>query len=438
MKLTEEEKQIRLKRCAGKSIDITNPELLKEWDYEANEDLTPQMISHGTTKLKTWWKCSKGHKWEATVNSRCRGTGCPCCANRKILVGYNDLATLNPNLIKEWNYEKNSKTPQEYFPSSNKKVWWKCSKGHEWEAAINDRSRGHRCPYCCGQRVLKGFNDIETTNPEILTEWDYSKNTIKPYELTKGSKIKPWFICSKGHSYQCAILNKVRNKGCPYCAKQKVLKGFNDLATKYPNIAATWDYDANKDLKNKNGIDISTPDKISYHSSIAVNWKCKYGHKWKTIVNVRCKFGCPKCNASVLEKNIYTILDNNNIMYDFEKTDGNARIYDFYMNFENDTYVIESDGKQHFQKWENSYYTLEYCIEHDNSKNVHCLNNNMILLRIPWIYENSDKLEPLILDFLSTKQIPQEIIDFYAQYDFSNYAEIAKEMNRRQNASKDN
>ena len=39
--------------------------------------------------------------------------------------------------------------------NSNKKVWWKCVKGHEWIASINDRSRGNGCPFCYGKNISK-------------------------------------------------------------------------------------------------------------------------------------------------------------------------------------------------------------------------------------------------------------------------------------------
>ena len=60
-----------------------------------------------------------------------------------------NLAIDNPTLAAEWHPEKNGgKTPSEYKPRSNKKVWWKCSKGHEWEQSINHRSLHQKCPMC--------------------------------------------------------------------------------------------------------------------------------------------------------------------------------------------------------------------------------------------------------------------------------------------------
>ena len=53
-----------------------------EWDYEKNGDLRPEMVSVGSAD-KVWWKCSKGHEWQATIDSRNRGNGCPICRKNK-------------------------------------------------------------------------------------------------------------------------------------------------------------------------------------------------------------------------------------------------------------------------------------------------------------------------------------------------------------------
>ena len=83
------------------------------------------------------------------VNKVTKKYGCPYCNNRKTLKGFNDLETINPTLASEWNYEKNiGLTPADVTPNSYKKVWWKCSQGHEWQAMIGNRNAGQGCPVC--------------------------------------------------------------------------------------------------------------------------------------------------------------------------------------------------------------------------------------------------------------------------------------------------
>jgi hypothetical protein len=100
-----------------------------------------------------WWKCDKGHEWQATLNNRSKGSGCPYCAGKYAIIGESDLVTVNPKLAGEWNCEKNGDLkPEDFMVGSNKKVWWKCSKGHEWQATIKNRNKGSGCPYCSGHK----------------------------------------------------------------------------------------------------------------------------------------------------------------------------------------------------------------------------------------------------------------------------------------------
>ena len=157
------------------SLLYTNPKLSLEWNYDKNGNLKPEHVAANSGK-KVWWKCQRGHEWQATIYSRNSGRGCPYCSDNKVLTGYNDLQTVNPALAKEWNYEKNNGlTPAEISPNSGKKVWWKCDKGHEWQATINSRNSGCKCPYCSGKLVIKGENDLQTVNPTLAKEWNYEK-----------------------------------------------------------------------------------------------------------------------------------------------------------------------------------------------------------------------------------------------------------------------
>ena len=68
----------------------------------------------------------------------------------------NSLLFSNPQVAKEWNYEKNGNLKPEHFAAnSNKKVWWKCEKGHEWQAAIYHRNKGRGCPICAKEKRKK-------------------------------------------------------------------------------------------------------------------------------------------------------------------------------------------------------------------------------------------------------------------------------------------
>jgi len=101
--------------------------------------------------MKLWWQCNNGHEWQAYVYARKNG-GCPYCSNLKVNDS-NSLQTLFPEVAKEWHPTKNNDlTPNDFVYGSGKKVWWKCSEGHEWYRSIEKRTNYKRgCPYCAGR-----------------------------------------------------------------------------------------------------------------------------------------------------------------------------------------------------------------------------------------------------------------------------------------------
>ena len=208
------------------SLFVSNPELSKEWDYEKNGNLRPEYVVANSGK-KVWWKCDKGHEWQATIGSRNSGRGCPCCSGNKVLTGYNDLQTVNSILAKEWNYEKNNElTPADVLSNSGKKVWWKCQRGHEWQATIDNRNKGKGCPYCSGRYPVKGENDLQTVNPTLAKEWNYEKNSgLIPADVLPNSNEKAWWKCSKGHEWQATINSRNTGCDCPFCSNKKISKG---------------------------------------------------------------------------------------------------------------------------------------------------------------------------------------------------------------------
>ena len=117
------------------------------------------------------------------------------------------LATLYPEIAKMWDYSKNTPiTPDMVFPSVHDKVWWKCEQGHEWQAAVYSRLNGNGCPYCSGQKILVGYNDLMTTNPKLAEEWHPTKNSpLTPNQVTAGSKKEVWWQCKIGHEWKSAV-----------------------------------------------------------------------------------------------------------------------------------------------------------------------------------------------------------------------------------------
>lgn len=215
--------------CAGQKVitgynDLltVNPSLASEWHPTKNGDLTPSDVMPGSNK-KVWWLGGCGHEWEAVIVSRNAGRGCPYCSSQKLLVGFNDLQTRNPELASEWHPTKNgSLTPNDVMPGTNKKVWWLCKKGHEWENSINVRNGGNDCPYCANQIVLKGYNDLATLNPRLASEWHPTKNgDLTSSDVMPGSNKKAWWICKNGHEWEAVISSRNKGAGCMACYRLK-------------------------------------------------------------------------------------------------------------------------------------------------------------------------------------------------------------------------
>ena len=130
------------------------PELVKEWDKGKNGHLTPDDFSFGSNQY-AWWKCQKcNHSWRSKISNRAvLHRGCPCCANKVVLSGINDLATRNPSLAKEWHPTKNGElTPDMVALGTAKKVWWLCPYGHTYSASVLHRGHGTNCPVCHSRR----------------------------------------------------------------------------------------------------------------------------------------------------------------------------------------------------------------------------------------------------------------------------------------------
>lgn len=367
--------------CARSGLDA----LLAQWHPERNGELTPAQLLSGSGR-KVWWMCSAGHEWQASPHARtASGTGCPVCSGKTVLPGVNDLASQRPELAAQWHREKNgSLTPESVTLHSNRKAWWRCDRGHEWQTAIAARTDDASCPYCTNRKVLAGFNDLLSRYPLVAAQWHPEKNgSLTPDQVlavsgrkfwwlgdcghewctrvevrtVRGSgcpvcsglpvaqppaepKPKPrvssrrpvtaqpgttvaqaypdlaaqwssrnpvpaeaaplassrkyWWRCSRGHEWESLLRLRLDGSRCPYCSNQKLLPGFNDLATVAPHLVPQWNRERNGDVQ---------PQAVLYSSQKRVWWRCPSGHEWRAMPYARTRrhTGCPYCtgNASM-------------------------------------------------------------------------------------------------------------------------------------------
>ena len=268
--------------------DLATLEPLLEKQWSKKNKIKPTEVSIGSHK-KVIWRCEKGHEWEAAVKSRTiNKTDCPYCSHNKVLAGFNDLATLLPDIAAEWSDRNYPLLPTQVTVFANRKAWWKCKDcGREWNTLISTRSGGSKCPYCSGYIFSKGFNDLQTTHPEIASEWSEKNLPLKPDEVNAKSRKNVWWKCRKcGNEWKSVVNARVKGTVCPVCAEREVLAGYNDLATTDSQLLSEWDYEQNK-LK---------PTEVSRTSAKRAWWKCRHGHSWsmkineRTILNKGCRF----------------------------------------------------------------------------------------------------------------------------------------------------
>jgi len=305
------------KACNGKIIVTSNclatthPVLASEWHPTKNASLSTSKVGAGTYK-KAWWKCNKGedHVWEARIKDRAnKGAGCSVCAGKKV-VKSNCLATINPEISKQWHPTLNlNLTPNKVSSGSNKKVWWKCdvAEDHEWQAAIHSRSgTGNRhdgCPMCAGKRLVLS-NSLAVKMPKVSQEWHPTKNKkLTPKDVYYNSLKKAWWKCEKGedHEWYSQIAVRSRGFGCPVCAGQKTVKS-NCVATTNPKLVKEWH-------SSRNG-KLSPLDFTAKSSKVKIWWNCEKdkSHEWlSTIKNRSNGSTCPYCDLTPQSKQELTI-----------------------------------------------------------------------------------------------------------------------------------
>ena len=292
-------------------LATTNPSLAGEWDYKLNIGLTPSDVTANSGK-NVWWHLQydipndymvenlRGKRvdfrWQAAVSDRNNGNGCPFLAGKAVWPGFNDLRTTNPELAKQWHPTKNGElTAVQVTASSNKKIWWllpydvpmeysiKHLRGKhfdfEWKTTINHRTGnyGTGCPYLNGKAVWPGFNDLQTTNPELAKQWHPTKNgELTAVQVTASSNKKVWWLypyddpkTGKHFDFEWEAIVSSRNKGtgCPFLTGKAVWSGFNDLQTVNPELAKQWHPTKNGCLK---------PTQVTANAGKKVWWLLSY------------------------------------------------------------------------------------------------------------------------------------------------------------------
>lgn len=187
-----------------KELHIINPNVVVEGNYKNNRTHIDVMCKN----------C--GYRWRAMPSILLKSKGCPICTgNKAVWKGKNDLETTNPELAKEWSFEKNAPLkPSEVRAGSVKKVWWKGKCGHEWIASVCSRNKGSGCPICSNniRKTTKRFADeMNLFNPYIEIIGEY-QTAMKPIKVRCR-------IC--GYEWSNRPNTLLRGVGCTNCVKRQ-------------------------------------------------------------------------------------------------------------------------------------------------------------------------------------------------------------------------
>lgn len=325
------------------------PSLVEKYDFKRNSEigLNFETLTARTT-TKAWWKCSKcGNSWLATIASQNDKIkhGCPYCSGRNVMEGKTDLASQYPDVASEWNYDKNSITPNKVHAKSSVKYWWKCHEcGHEWKQTVANRTFNQAgCPKCnlenvnsfCEQAVYyyvkKAFPDainsdfslgmeldIYIPSKKIAIEYDGDAWHRSNYKAT--IDLKKNELCNN-HGITMIRIREPRLHSIENCISfirtdSTTNKSLNEVISKVlyylgSNITPDVDIDTGKIMEQyatkkyekslaycspsvakewhpeKNGL--LTPDKVSNSARRVVWWKCSKGHEWTMPVSARTR-----------------------------------------------------------------------------------------------------------------------------------------------------
>ena len=229
--------------------------LAQEKDFEW---LGPKVFN---THTKTWWRCSKGHKWEAIYDSLRDGTGCPFCAGNKPKKP-TDYCRLAEKMGLKW------LGPQ--VSSVRDKTGWECSRGHTWEAAYSTIQQGHRCLRCSG-KALKDAIDYHSLAKKCNYKW------LGPFPANTRTKTK--WQCEKGHVWTSTYNRIQQGCRCSYCTNRrpKTPEDYYKLAQK---------------------CDFEWLGPFPAGTGFLTWWKCEEGHNWRARYDsIKQGQGCPHCSG---------------------------------------------------------------------------------------------------------------------------------------------
>lgn len=240
------------------NIAVLCPEIRDWWNYEKNAPHIPEEFTKGA-QFEAYLTCPDCgmelytgiHSLVATDETgqlyiRHQGK----CRKYRAMASSNNLLANYPEVAEWWDYEKNAPNLPEYFTTgSSFEAYFRCREcGFESHRRITDAfvlidgtPSLFSYPICADKKVLAGVNDLLTTDPDLAQEWSPNNDRFVT-EVRKSFVANAKWICPtcNGEYTEQISERSVGDDACPYCRDTRVLAGYNDLATTYPELAAEW------------------------------------------------------------------------------------------------------------------------------------------------------------------------------------------------------
>jgi hypothetical protein len=158
---------------------------------------------------RLWFRCANGHEWETQPsNIRNGGNWCPYCAGK---------VPHTLEMMKQLAASHGGRCLSSEYKHAHSKLWWCCSRGHEWEATASSvRNHGTWCPICCYDKVASdqslGLEEMRALARERGGE-------CLSTEYPRGRKKRIRWRCGEGHEWESAPA-AVKHSGqwCPTCS----------------------------------------------------------------------------------------------------------------------------------------------------------------------------------------------------------------------------
>lgn len=271
------------------SISISHPNLLNEWDYDLNE-ISPDQLTYGSSK-KAFWRCQINHSWQASINTRVKGHGCPYCRSSTSLnelIIFSELSYIFPNAIHR--YIKDKKEIDVFLPEVNIGIEY---DGFRWHIENDLKDRNKNLFYeNIGVKIIrvrqKGL-------PKIATDDIIAEKKINS-KLVIDDLLRNILNSGRANKYKSKIINYIKLAGVANDSKYQELLAYHpfpfrgkSLEDKFPKLSSEWNISKNKNL---------TPNHFYPQSATLVWWKCSKGHEWQSRISHRVNgSSCPYCSG---------------------------------------------------------------------------------------------------------------------------------------------